>query len=235
MTQHKVVSRPEWLQARRDLLAEEKAFTRQRDALNQKRRELPWVRVDKDYVFHDADGPVTMNDLFAGRRQLLIQHFMYGADWDEGCPSCSFWADSYNGVEVHLAHRDISLVFVSIAPFATLDAYRHRMGWTIRWVSSAGSTFNRDFNVSFSPEELEGGNVQYNYQPTTFPSTEAPGTSAFYRDESGAIFHTYSCFARGLDMLNGAYHLMDIAPLGRNEDGLPWPMAWLRRHDQYDD
>ena len=234
-TDHPIVSREQWLKARRDLLAAEKAFTKQRDDLNARRRALPWVRVEPAYTFDTPDGRQTLGDLFEDRSQLIIQHFMYGADWDDGCPSCSFWADSYNGVDIHLAHRDISFVVVSVAPLPTLQTYKKRMGWTFRWVSSAGTTFNRDFHVSFSPEELEKGEAYYNYGTVGFPSTEAPGASAFYRDSDGAIYHTYSCYARGLDILNGAYHYMDIAPKGRNEDGLPWPMAWLRRRDQYED
>ena len=233
MTEHTVVSREDWLAARRKLLEAEKALTRQRDAVNAQRRSMPWVQVDKTYSFEGPDGSVSLSDLFAGRSQLIVQHFMYGADWDEGCPSCSFWADSYNGVDVHLAHRDISFVAVSIASLEKLQAYRARMGWTFNWVSSAGSSFNEDFDVTFAPDAVERGEVYYNYQTNRFPSTEAPGASAFYKDAEGRIYHTYSCYARGLDMLNGAYHYMDIAPKGRDEDGLPWPMAWLRRRDQY--
>ena len=234
MTDHQVVSKQEWLAARRELLKAEKAFTQQRDALSQRRRELPWVRIDQPYSFDGPSGRETLADLFEGRHQLIVQHFMFGPDWAEGCPSCSFWADSYNGIDVHLAHRDISFVTVSAAPFAKLDAYQRRMGWDFKWVSSADTTFNQDFRVSFTEEELKSGRADYNFGPNGFASTEAPGASAFYRDEEGNIFHTYSCYARGLDILNGAYHYMDIAPKGRNEDGLPWPMAWLRRKDQYD-
>ena len=235
MTDHPVVSRQEWLEARKKLLDAEKAFTRQRDELNRARRRLPWVRVTEPYTFHGADGTESLSALFGEHSQLIVQHFMYGPDWEEGCPSCSFWADSYNGVDVHLAHRDIAFVAVSAAPFAKLDAYRRRMGWTFKWVSSGGSRFNRDFHVTFTPDEMERGPVYYNYAMTRFPSREAPGASAFYKDAEGRVFHTYSCYARGLDILNGAYHYMDIAPKGRDEDGLPWSMAWLRRHDQYED
>ena len=233
MTEHAVVSREEWLKARRAHLEEEKAFTRQRDALSEKRRNLPWVRVDKPYRFEGPSGVQTLADLFAGRSQLLVQHFMYGPDWQEGCPSCSFWADNFDGIDIHLAHRDISFVLVSAAPYETLQAYQRRMGWRFRWVSSGGSDFNRDYNVSFTAEELDAGPVDYNYGKNRFPATEAPGVSAFIR-EGDAVYHTYSTYARGLDMLNAAYHLMDIAPKGRDESELPWPMAWLRRHDQYD-
>lgn len=235
MTEHRVVSREAWLEARRELLAEEKAFTRQRDALARRRRELPWVRIDEPYRFEGPDGPQNLSDLFDGRSQLIVQHFMFGSDWEEGCPMCSFWADSYNGMDVHLAQRDITFVAVSTAPFETIDAYRRRMGWGFKWVSSAGSDFNRDFHVTFTPEEVERGEMFYNYGRTHFPSTEGPGTGVFYKDKDGTIFHTYSCYARGLDILNGAYHYIDIAPKGRDEEGLPFPMAWVRRHDQYVD
>lgn len=235
MIEHAVVSREEWLRARRQLLAEEKEFTRRRDALSQRRRELPWVRVEADYSFEGPDGPDAFADLFEGRSQLLVYHFMYGPDWDEGCPSCSFWADNFDGIDIHLAHRDISFVAISRAPFEVLDEYRRRMGWSFKWVSSFGSNFNRDYHVSFTPEEIEKKEMFHNFDVMSFPSSEAPGASAFFRDEDGSIFHTYSCYLRGLDMLNGAYHWMDIAPKGRDEDGLDYTMAWLRRRDQYDD
>jgi predicted dithiol-disulfide oxidoreductase (DUF899 family) len=235
MTEHRVVSRQEWFEARRELLAAEKAFTRERDALNKRRRELPWVRVEKDYAFEGPDGRQSLAELFDGRRQLLVYHFMYGPDWEQGCPSCSFWADNFNGIDVHLAHRDINLVMVSRAKLDTIEAYKKRMGWTLKWVSSFGSEFNRDFDVSFTPEEVDAGEMFYNFKRTRFPSSEGPGASAFIKDADGSIFHTYSTYSRGLDMLNGAYHLMDIAPNGRDEDALGYPMAWLRRRDQYED
>lgn len=235
MTQNKVVSRNEWMKARRDLLAEEKRFTRVRDALSKKRRELPWVRVDKEYTFEGPDGRETLADLFGKHSQLLVYHFMYGPDWDEGCPSCSFWADNFNGIDIHLAHRDIAFLAISQAPYATLDAYRKRMGWNFKWVSSQGSEFNFDYQVSFTPEEMERGEMFHNFGTMSFPSSEAPGASAFFKDDDGAIYHTYSCYMRGVDMLNGAYHWMDIAPKGRDEDGLDYTMAWLKRRDQYDD
>jgi predicted dithiol-disulfide oxidoreductase (DUF899 family) len=159
---------------------------------------------------------------------------MYGPDWEEGCPSCSFWADNFNGLSIHLDHRDISMVAISNAPLAALDAYRRRMGWDFKWVSSLGNGFNRDFQVTFDPEDVERGSVYYNYETRGFPSSEGPGASAFVRDEAGGVFHTYSCYSRGLDMLNAAYHWMDIAPKGRDEAGLPHSMAWLRRRDQYE-
>jgi predicted dithiol-disulfide oxidoreductase (DUF899 family) len=235
MQDHKVVSGDKWLDARKELLAKEKEFTRLRDQLSQARRALPWEKVDKDYGFDSPIGKETLADLFDGRSQLVIYHFMYGPDWDEGCPSCSFWADNFNGVDIHLKHRDITLVAVSRAPLNTLDAYKKRMGWNFKWVSSLDTDFNFDFHVSFTPDEMEKGEMNYNYETRKFPSDEGPGVSVFYKNEQGQVFHTYSCFSRGLDMLNGAYHYMDLAPKGRDEDDLPFSMAWLKRHDQYDD
>lgn len=235
MQNHKIVSRDEWLVARKEHLAKEKAFTRQRDKLSQERRGLPWEKVEKEYVFDGPNGKETLAELFAGRSQLIVNHFMFGPDWEEGCPSCSYWADNVDGVIVHLNHRDISLVAVSRAPLDKLKAYQKRMGWSFKWVSSFGNDFNRDFNVSFTPEEMEKGEMFYNFRVTKFPADEGPGTSVFYKNEAGEVFRTYSCYARGLDMLNGAYHYMDLAPKGRDEDDLPYTMAWLRRHDQYDD
>jgi predicted dithiol-disulfide oxidoreductase (DUF899 family) len=233
MQNHKVVSSEAWLAARKKLLAKEKEFTRLRDQLSEARRELPWQKVDKEYVFDGPDGKETLADLFGGRSQLVIYHFMYGPDWEEGCPSCSFWADNFNGIDIHLKHRDITMIAVSRAPLKTLDAYKKRMGWDFKWVSSLGSDFNFDFNVSFTPEEIEKGEMNYNYEMRKFPSEEGPGISVFYKNEKGDVFHTYSCFARGLDMLNGAYHYMDLAPKGRDEADLSYSMAWLNRRDQY--
>lgn len=232
---HKVVSREEWIAARKEHLAEEKEFTRLRDQLSQNRRELPWVKVEKDYLFDGRNGKQTLSDLFDGRSQLIIYHFMYGPDWEEGCPSCSFWADNFNGIDIHLKHRDISLIVVSRARLETLEAYSKRMGWNFKWVSSFGSDFNQDYQVTFTPDEMEKGEMFYNFGITRFPSEEAPGISVFYMNQQGEVFHTYSCYARGLDMLNGAYHYMDLAPKGRDEDDLPYTMAWLRRRDQYED
>ncbi len=234
MHNHKVVSRDEWLVARKDHLAKEKEFTRLRDQLSSERRELPWVRVEKEYLFDGPDGKETLSDLFEGRGQLIVYHFMYGPDWAEGCPSCSFWADNFNGISIHLNHRDINLVAVSRARLETLEAYKKRMDWSFKWVSSFGTDFNRDYHVSFTPDEMEKGEMFYNFSIGTFSSEEAPGISVFYKDQQGDVFHTYSCYARGLDMLNGAYHYMDLVPKGRDEDALPHSMAWLRRHDQYD-
>lgn len=234
MKTHKVVFKDEWLAARREHLAKEKAFTRLRDQLSQERRELPWVKVEKEYVFDGPNGKETLLELFEGRSQLIIYHFMYGPDWAEGCLSCSFWADNFNGITVHLNHRDITLLAVSRAPLGTLEAYKRRMGWAFKWVSSFGSDFNRDYHVSFTPEEMEKDEMFYNFRISKFPSEEAPGISVFYRNEQGDVFHTYSCYSRGLDMLNGAYHYLDLVPKGRDEDDLPHSMAWLRRHDQYE-
>lgn len=227
------VSREEWLAARIDYLAKEKEFTRLRDQLSQQRRELPWVKVEKEYFFEGPDGRESLADLFEGRSQLIIYHFMYGPEWEEGCPSCSYMADNFNNIGVHLNHRDITMVTVSRAKLETLEAYKKRMGWGFKWVSSFGGDFNRDYNVSFTPEEMEKGKMFYNFHLTNFPADEGPGISVFYKTEAGEIFHTYSCYARGLDMLIGAYNYMDLAPKGRDEGGLPFTMAWLRRHDQY--
>lgn len=227
-------SQDAWLAARKDLLAREKAFTRERDALSAARRELPWLRVEKAYTFDTTEGPASLRDLFGPHSQLLIKHFMFGEGWEEGCPSCSFWADGLDGLDVHLAHRDIAFVVVSSAPLETLQAYRARMGWRFRWVSCAGSDFNLDMNVSFTQEMLNSGEAVYNYAPKGFPSTEAPGVTAWVHEDE-TVYHTYGTFGRGLDALNSAYQLMDLTAKGRDELGLPWPMAWLRRRDQYGD
>lgn len=234
MPNHPVISQQEWIDARKELLAKEKELTRLRDELTRQRRELPWVKVKKPYMFEGPDGPRSLSELFAGRSQLIVYHFMYGPDWDEGCPSCSFWADNFEGIPIHLAHRDATLVAISRAPYKKLEAYRRRMGWTFPWYSSHGSDFNFDFQVSYTPEQVESGNAEHNYRRTKVIA-ELPGISVFYRDETGDVYHTYSTYARGLDMLNGAYHYMDLLPKGRDEAGLPWPMAWLHRHDQYED
>jgi len=235
MTHPNVVSKSEWLAARQQLLAEEKEFTRQRDALSAKRREMPLVRVDKDYVFHGPDGEMSLADLFGDCNQLIVQHFMYGPDWKDGCESCSFWADGFNGLDVHLRHRDTALVAVARAPLETLQAFSKRMGWTFPMVSSLGSDFNYDYNVSFTKEALENDEIEYNYRKSKFPSEEAPGVSVFIKDGQGGVLHSYSCYSRGLDMMNAAYHYLDLTPKGRDEADLPWPMAWLKRHDQYED
>jgi len=235
MQAHTVVSREQWLKARKELLAKEKEFTRLRDRLSAERRELPWVKIDKLYLFQGPNGTRTLGELFDGRSQLVVYHFMLGPGWEQGCPSCSFLADHFDGAAVHLAHRDVTLCVVSRAPYPEIAAFRKRMGWRFPWVSSFGSDFNRDFHVSFSAEERAGGKVEYNYGLTEFPSAEAPGLSVFARNETGDVFHTYSSYARGLDMLVGAYHFLDLVPKGRDEDGLAFTMAWVRHHDRYDD
>lgn len=230
MPDHPVVSRDEWLQARVALLDREKALTQEREELARVRRELPWVQIEKSYTFQSVEGARTLTDLFGSYEQLIVYHFMFGPDWQEGCPACSFWADNYQAALPHLRARDINLVMVSRAPLDTLQAYRERMGWTCEWVSSLDSDFNFDFAVSFKGED----GSEYNYGTTSHGGEEAPGLSVFIRDTQGALFHTYSCYARGLDMLNGTYQHIDLVPRGRNEQDFPFPMAWVRRHDQYD-
>ena len=232
--QHKVVSREEWLKARREHLAAEKAFMRRRDELSRQRRELPWERVEKTYVFEGRNGPEKLADLFAGRSQLIIYHFMLGPTWEEGCKSCSFLADHFDATRIHLAHRDVTFAVVSRAPIQRIQAFQKRMGWQFHWVSSYGTDYNRDYGVQFTPEELAGED-NYNYGKTRFGSEEAPGLSVFYKDEAGAIFHTYSTYARGLDPLVGTYQFLDLVPKGRDEEGLSFTMAWVRHHDKYDD
>ena len=233
MSQHPIVDHPQWIAERKALLAREKEFTRLRDELSAARRALPWEPVEKPYSFETVEGKRTLAELFEGRRQLLVYHFMFGPDWEAGCPSCSFWADNFERNVVHLAHRDITMIAVSRAPLAKLESYKKRMGWTFTWASSHGADFNWDYQVSFARDDAEAGNVVYNYEKCAFPSDEGPGLSAFIRGDDGTVYHTYSTFARGLDMLNTAYHLMDVAPLGRNEAGLEHTMAWLRRRDEY--
>ncbi len=228
-----VVDRQEWVAARLDHLRDEKAFTRQRDELSRKRRDLLWLEITEEYVFQGPDGPATLVDLFEGRGQLLVNHFMMGPDWEEGCPSCSFWADNYSGIEPHLAARDTTLVAISRAPLDKIEAYRERMGWEFPWYSSADNTFNFDFRVSFTDDELASGEKLYNYDTQQPYADEAPGMSIFARSDDGRVFLTYQTFSRGLDMMNTAYHMLDLTPKGRDEDDLPWGMAWLRRHDQY--
>jgi predicted dithiol-disulfide oxidoreductase (DUF899 family) len=232
-TIHKVVTADEWLEVRRALLEDEKALTRQRDELSRKRRELPWVQVDKNYVFDGREGSVTLSDLFEGRSQLIVYHFMFGPDQAQGCPSCSMVADNIDGTGVHLTARDVTLVMVSRAPIAKIEAFRKRMGWNTRWVSSHRNTFNQDYHVSFTKEDVKRGVADYNFGIGWFPGEEAQGASVFYKDDSGAIFHTYSAYARGVEGLLGTYDLLDMAPKGRGEDGLPFPMAWIRHHDLY--
>lgn len=232
MPEHPVVSREQWLEARKALMQEEKAFTRQRDALSAARRALPWVQVDRDYRFVTEDGECGLSDLFAGLSQLCVYHFMFEDDWEAGCKSCSFWADNYNGIIDHLRARDVSFVAVSKAPLEKLLAYRARLGWQFPWVQSPGNAFGRDFGVSFTPDEVASGDRLYNFGTLPAYMTESPGMSTFIRD-GDAIYHTYSVFARGLDMLNTAYHHLDLMPKGRDEDALPYPMDWVRIRDEY--
>jgi predicted dithiol-disulfide oxidoreductase (DUF899 family) len=235
MEPHKVVSHDEWLAARKAHLAEEKVFSRARDALARKRRDLPWEKVDKNYVFDTPAGKQSLADLFGGKSQLIIYHFMLGPGWEAGCPSCSYLADHFDGAVVHLAQRDVSFVVVSRAPLSEIEAFKRRMGWRFKWVSSFGSDFNPDYQVSFTAQEKAGGKVFYNYEfVESFPSEERPGASVFYKNAAGEIFHTYSTYGRGLDMLIGTYHFLDLAPKGRDEDALAWSMAWVRHHDRYD-
>jgi predicted dithiol-disulfide oxidoreductase (DUF899 family) len=234
MSGHRVVPREQWIEARKTHLLKEKELTRQRDELARQRRELPWVKVEKKYVFDSLQGKATLADLFDGRSQLLIYHFMFGPDWKEGCPSCSFLSDHMNGAVPHLAARDATLTMVSRAPLEKIETFKKRMGWQFPWVSSFGSDFNYDYHVSFTPEQKARGKVDYNYTMEEFPSEEGPGLSVFYKDpDSGEIYHTYSTYARGLDQLVGAYTLLDMTPKGRDEDDLAFSMQWLRHHDRY--
>ena len=235
MKNHKIVSREDWLAARQNLLVHEKEFTRQRDSISQMRRELPWVKVDKEYLFHSENGEQSLGDLFGESSQLLVYHFMFDPSWKVGCKSCSFWADNYNGISTHLCHRDVALVAISRAPLEKLIAFKQRMGWHFHWVSSFNTDFNQDYHVTFTPEEMESGEVYYNFRTIKPFSTEAPGVSVFYKDDDGNVFHTYSSYSRGLDMLNSAYHMLDLVPKGRDEAELSHSMAWLRLHDSYED
>jgi predicted dithiol-disulfide oxidoreductase (DUF899 family) len=234
MNPQKVVSSQEWILARQALLEKEKELTRLRDDLSRQRRELPWERVEKPYIFDGPDGRESLADLFAGRGQLVVYHFMFGPDWPEGCPSCSMVADHIAGSVVHLAQRDVTLVAVSRARLSEIEPFRRRMGWGFKWVSSYENDFNRDFRVSFTPEEMAQGKVHYNYGLNPFPSNEAPGVSVFSKDQDGAIYHTYSAYARGVEPLLGVYNVLDFTPKGRDEDGLPFPMAWVRHHARYE-
>jgi predicted dithiol-disulfide oxidoreductase (DUF899 family) len=228
---HPVVSKDEWIAARKRLLAKEKQFTRMRDELSSERRELPWERVEKSYVFEGAKGRQSLQDLFADRQQLVVYHFMFAPEWEAGCKSCSFWADNFDGIVDHLKQRDVSFAAVSRAAWPKLQAFAGRLGWSFNWVSSGGSDFNFDFQVSFTEQQVQG-EVDYNYIKQRFPTTDAPGISVFFK-EGATVFHTYSSFGRGLDMLNTAYHYLDLVPKGRDEEGLPHTMSWVKLHDQY--
>lgn len=232
---HLVVSPEEWLSARTAFLTKEKEFTRLRDELSRQRRELPWEKVDKPYAFDGPNGKETLAELFEKRGQLIVYHFMFSPEWDEGCPHCSFWADHFDGMGVHLYHRDVSFVAISRAPLAKIESFKKRMGWSFKWVSSFHNDFNYDYHVSFTPEENRSRASFYNYSKTDAGEMDREGIGVFYKDENGAIFHTYSAYARGIDMLNGAYHFLDLVPKGRDEDGLESPQDWVRYHDSYKD
>jgi predicted dithiol-disulfide oxidoreductase (DUF899 family) len=235
LKKHTLVSREEWLAARTALLAKEKEFTRLRDELSRQRRALPWVRVEKPYVFDTPRGTRTLADLFEGRSQLVVYHFMFSPESEEGCKHCSFWADNFNPNVVHLNHRDVSFVAISRAPLAKIDAFKKRMGWSFTWVSSGEGAFNYDYHASFTPEQIKSGRVFYNYETTNMGMADREGVSVFYKDEDGAIFHTYSCYARGIDMMNAAYQFLDLVPKGRDEQHLKASQAWVRYHDKYED
>ena len=228
---HPIVSPEKWLAARRELLRQEKEFTRQGDLLARRRRELPWVKIEKPYVFESPGGRVTLADLFDGHRQLIVQHFMLGPGWEEGCKSCSFMTDHFNPTVPHLKARDVAFAAISHAPLAEILPFKARMGWDINWVSAHGNGFNQDFHVSFTEEEIARGQVDYNYGKLDFPKTEAPGISVFTRDAAGTVYHTYSTYGRGVEVVMTTYHLLDLVPKGRDEDRRP--SHWVRRHDEY--
>jgi predicted dithiol-disulfide oxidoreductase (DUF899 family) len=229
----KVVTGTEWLVARKDLLTREKELTRLRDEVSRHRRELPWVKVGKEYVFDGPDGKKTLADLFGRRSQLIVYHFMFGPDWEEGCKSCSYLADHFDGANWHLPHRDVAFAAISRAPLSKLEAYKKRMGWRFVWLSSYGNDFNFDYHVSFTKEDEENNEACYNYRKGEFVADELPGLSVFYKNENGDVFHTYSTYARGLDNLVGTYNFLDLVPKGRDEDDLGFTMEWVKRHDQY--
>jgi predicted dithiol-disulfide oxidoreductase (DUF899 family) len=231
---HEVVSDERWLAQRRQLLAREKELTRLHDQVASERRAMPWRRVTKSYVFDTAAGKRTLSELFEGRRQLMVQHFMFGPGWEQGCPSCSFMADHTDGMNIHLQHRDVRFVAVSRAPLEDIERFRRRMGWKFDWVSSHESGFNFDFGVSFTQQELATGEVRYNYSKAYFPAEEAPGISVFYKDDAGQVFHTYSTFGRGVEVMIGTYAMLDLAPKGRDERDVFYKMEWVRHHDRYD-
>jgi predicted dithiol-disulfide oxidoreductase (DUF899 family) len=231
---HEVVAPEDWLARRKALMAREKELVRLGDEIARERRALPWERVAKDYVFDTPEGPRSLAELFAGRRQLVVQHFMFGPGWEQGCPSCSFMADHVDGMNVHLAHRDISFVAVSRAPLEEIERFRERMGWQFKWVSSNANDFNFDFAVSFKAEEMARGEVFYNYGPVPSRGEEAPGVSVFYKNDAGEVFHTYSTFGRGVEVMMGTYDLLDLTPKGRDEREVDYKMEWVRHHDRYE-
>jgi len=230
---HPVVSHQKWLEVRTAFLAKEKEFTRLRDELSRQRRELPWERVEKKYVFDGSGGKESLTELFGDRTQLVVYHFMFNPEADAGCKHCSFWADNFNGVVVHLNHRDVTFVAISRAPLAKIELFRKRMGWSFKWLSSFQSDFNYDYQASFTPEATRSGNVFYNYATQKMNMADREGVSVFYKDAGGSVFHTYSAYARGIDMLNTAYHYVDLVPKGRDEGDSP--QSWVRYHDSYAD
>lgn len=235
MTTHPTVSRAKWLEARRDLLAAEKDLTRRSDQVAQLRRQLPWVEVDKLYLFEGPSGQVALAELFEGRQQLLVQHFMLAPGWEQGCPSCSYMADHTDGMTAHLAQRDVTFVAISRAPFAEIEYFRRRMGWQFKWVSSYGTDFNFDFGVSFTPQQVAKGKIDYNYGNWPLVGEEWPGVSVFFKDDTGHVFHTYSTYGRGVEVMMGAYRMLDLTPKGRGErDDTIYKMEWVRHHDRYE-
>jgi predicted dithiol-disulfide oxidoreductase (DUF899 family) len=230
--EHKVVTQKEWLSARKRLLVKEKKFSRERDRLNEQRRALPWVKVEKEYVFDSPEGKLTLAELFGGKSQLVTYHFMFGPGWGEGCPHCSFWADHFDSVNHHLGQRDTTLVVVSRAPLKEIQPFKKRMGWRFKWVSSHQNDFNFDFHVSFTPEEIRRGKLFYNYDTVEMDIDEREGVSTFYKDNRGEVYHTYSSYARGIDLLNPTYNLLDLTAKGRDENP-EHPQDWVRNHDQY--
>jgi len=233
-TRPAVVSHDQWLAARKALLQHERELTHLRDRIAAERRALPWERIEKPYVFDAPGGRRTLADLFEGRRQLVMQHFMLGPGWEQGCPSCSYMADHTDGMTLHLAARDTTFVAVSRAPLEEIERFRRRMGWKFTWVSSHASDFNFDFGVSFTPEQRAREDVGYNYGTQRMNAEELPGISAFIRDDAGEVFHTYSTYGRGVEAMMGTYTLLDLTALGRHEEGLEFPMAWVRHHDRYE-
>ncbi len=234
---HKVVSETEWLEASKSFLAKEKALTRRRDALSRERRELPWVKVEKNYVFDGPNGKQTLSDLFDGRSQLIVYHFMFAPEWEQGCPSCSMDADGLDGSLAHVVQRDVAIAVISRAQMERIGAFKKRMGWRFHWVSSFGNDFNRDYRVSFTKKEMAemaNGKSYYNFGTSGHQEEEAPGISVFYRDASDDIFHTYSSYGRGVEVLMGAYGLLDLVPKGRDEERLSFTMAWVKHHDKYE-
>jgi len=231
--ENRVASHEEWLKARLELLDAEKEFTRQRDALTRRRMAMPWERVEKSYQFEGLNGTLSLADLFHECPQLIVYHFMFAPDWEEGCKSCSFWADNFNGIAIHLDHRDVTFTAVSRAPLAKINAYRRRMGWSFPWVSSFGSDFNFDYHASFASAQIGEGKAYYNHEIRPIDVSDEIAISVFSKNERGEVFHSYSCYGRGIDMLNCVYQYLDLVPKGRDEDGFEFPMKWVSRHDQY--